>query len=101
MLYERRERGGSRRFADGWSHLLLSKVEREYRGDDLKGELDILRHEHFLEINGEDPYELGPTEIGIRIPTRSDELEMEFVPFVEAKKLGFRNVIGSVDLSAF
>ena len=75
MLYERRERGTSRRFADGWAHLLLSKVEREYRGDDLKGELDILRHAGFLEINGEDEYELGPTEIGIRIPTKLDELE--------------------------
>ncbi len=101
MLYERRERGKSRRFTDGWSHLLLSKVKREYRGDDLKGELDILRHGGFLEINGEDPNELGATEIGMRIPTISDDLEMEFVSFVETKKLGFRNVIGAVNLSAF
>lgn len=101
MLYERRERGKSRRFADGWSHLLLSKVKREYRGDDLEGELDILRHGGFLEINYEDPCELGPPEIGIHIPTQSDDLEMEFVSFVEEKKLGFRNVIGNVDLSAF
>jgi hypothetical protein len=101
MLYERREQGKSRRFEDGWSHLLLSKVKREYRGDDLKGELDILSHAGFLEINGEDEYDLGPPEIGIRIPTKSHELEMEFVSFVEENKLGFRNVIGNVDLSAF
>lgn len=101
MLYERRERGKSRRFQDGWAHLLLSKVERQYRGDDLEGELDILRHAGFLEIDGEDKYELGAAEIGIRIPTKLDDLELEFVSFVEEKELGFRNVIGSVDLSAF
>jgi hypothetical protein len=101
MLYERRETGNSRRFSDGWSHLLLSKVKREYRGDDFEGELDILRHADFLDINGEDKYELGATEIGIRIPTKFDDLQLDFVSFVEEKKLGFRNVIGSVDLSAF
>jgi hypothetical protein len=101
MLYERRERGNSRRFGDGWSHLLLSKVQREYRGDDLKGELDILRHAGFLEINGEDPHELGATEIGIQVPSKSGELHIDFVSFVEEKKIGFRNVLGSVDLSSF
>jgi len=101
MLYERREKGRSRRFGDEWCHLLMSKVEREYRGDDLTGELDILRHANFLDINGEDKYELGATEIGITIPTVLDELRLDFVSFVEEKRLGFRNVIGSVDLSAF
>ena len=101
MLYERREKGNSRRFSDGWSHLLLSKVKREYRGDDLEGELDILRHANFLDVDGEDKFELGATEVGIRVPTEVDELQLEFVLFVEEKKLGFRNVIGSVDLSAF
>ncbi|CAJ5415598.1 Uncharacterised protein [Burkholderia pseudomallei] len=101
MLYERRERGKSRRFGDGWSHLLLSKVQREYRGDDLDGELDILRHADFLDVNGEDAYELGATEIGLTIPTELDELQLEFVSFVVEKKIGFRNVIGSIDLSAF
>lgn len=101
-LYERRERGTSRRFSgDGWAHLLLSKVTREYRGDDLDGELDILRHGGFLEVNGEDKYELGAPEIGIIIPTKSDDLERDFVLFVEEKKLDFKNVIGRVDLSAF
>lgn len=101
MLYERRERGKSRRFSDGWAHLLLSKVQREYRGDDLDGELDILRHAGFLELNGEDKYELGAPEIGITIPTKADDLKLDFVSFVEERKLGFRNVIGGVDLSAF
>lgn len=101
MLYERRERGKSRRFNDGWAHLLFSKVQREYRGDDLEGELDILRHAGFLELNGEDKYELGAAEIGITIPTKSDDLKLDFVSFVEERKLGFRNVIGGVDLSAF
>lgn len=101
MLYERRERGKSRRFGDAWCHLLLSKVEREYRGDDLEGEFDILRHAGFLDVNGEDKFELGATEIGITIPTDLEELRLDFVSFVEKKKLGFRNVIGSVDLSAF
>lgn len=101
MLYERRERGKSGRYGDGWGHLLLSKVEREYRGDDLKGELDILKHANFLEVNGEDEYECGPPEIGVRIPTELEDLELEFARFVEEKGLGFKNVIGSVDLSAF
>lgn len=101
MLYERRERGKSSRFNDGWAHLLLSKVEREYRGDDLKGEMDILRHAGFLEVNSEDNYELAAPEIGIIIPTKYDDLQLAFVSFVEENKLGFRNVIGAVDLSAF
>ncbi len=101
MLYERREKGRSRRFGDGWEHLLLSKVQREYRGDDLDGELDILRHAGFLEVNGEDNYELGGPEIGITIPTKSDELKLDFISFIEETSLGFRNVIGSANLSAF
>lgn len=101
MLFDRRERGQSRRFGEGWEHLLLSKVKREYRGDDLEGELEILRHAGFLEVNGEDKYELGAPEIGITIPTRSDDLKIDFVSFVDETKLGFRNVIGSVNLSAF
>lgn len=101
MLYERRENGKSNRFRDQWAHLLLSKVQRQYRGDDLEGELDILSHAGFLQISGEDKSDWGPAEIGIRIPTKLDDLELNFVSFVEEKKLEFRNVIGSVDLSAF
>jgi hypothetical protein len=103
ILYERRELGKSRRFSSdsGWEHLLLAKAQREYQGDDFEGELEILTHAGFVEVNGEDRYELGAPEIGIRIPTTSTELRMCFVSFVNEEKLGFRSVIGSVDLSAF
>lgn len=101
MLYERREKGTSKRFSDEWRHLLLGKVEREFRGDDLQGELGILEHAGFIRIDGEDPYELGPAEIGVRIPGDSDELASSFVQFVVAKKLSFRKVIGAIDLSSF
>ncbi len=101
MLYERRERGQTRRFSDGWEHLLLSKVQREYRGDDLEGEIEILRHAGFLDVSGEDKDELGPPEIGITIPTESDELKIDFVSFVNETNLGFKSVIGSVNLSDF
>lgn len=101
MLYERREKGRSKRFKDEWQHLLLSKVQREYRGDDLYGELGILEHAEFIRVDGEDAYEQGPTEIGLRISGPSEELTSGFVDYIIEKKLGFRNVIGSIDLSAF
>lgn len=101
MLYERREKGTSKRFKDEWSHLLLGKVQREFHGDDLQGELDILVHADFILIDDEDPYEQGPTEIGLRIPGDCDELSSLFVEFVVANKLNFRKVIGAVDLSGF
>jgi hypothetical protein len=102
MLYERRERRMSRRFRrdNGFIHLLLSTVERQYHGDDLQGELDILKHAGFLDIDGED-YELGPAEIGVKIPSEEETLTLSFLPFVMAKGLEFKRVIGSVDLSAF
>jgi hypothetical protein len=101
MLYERRETGKSRRFQDAWAHALYSKVEREYRGADLKGELDILEHAGFVSIDGEDPYNYGPPEIGIRITLDSDDLATQFLDFVKAKQLDLRKVIGTADLSVF
>ena len=101
MLYERREPGKSQRYSDEYCHLLLSKLEREYRGDDLKGELGILSHAGFVDINGEDEHYLGPPEVGISLPGKCEELNLSFVSYIVSKKLGFKNVIGSVDLSAF
>jgi hypothetical protein len=101
MLYERREKGNSKRFKDEWAHLLLSKVQREYHGDDLQGELDILEHANFISVDGEDPYEMGPIEIGLHISRDSDELALSFIEFVVREKLGFRKVIGAADLSSF
>jgi len=61
----------------------------------------ILRHAGFWDINDEDKHDLGAAEIGIRIPTKLDDLQLDFVAFVEKNRLEFRSVIGSVDLSAF
>lgn len=101
MLFERRERGQSRRHPSAsTAHLLLSKVQREYRGSDLQGELSILEHAGFVDIEGEDPHEYGPPEIIISI-SRNDDLLGGFVDYVEKSGHSFRKVIGEADLSAF
>lgn len=100
-LFERREQGNSDRFSHPWCHLLLSKVEREFRGATLEGELQILTHAGFAEINGEPLDDGSGPEIGIKIHTACDELGYDFVSFVETRKLSFRKIIGSVDFSEF
>ncbi len=101
MLFERRERGRSRRRPTASTeHLLLSKVEREYRGNDLQGELSILKHAGFVDVEGEDVYECGPAEIFVTI-SRNDDLLGGFVNFIEKSGLSFRKVVGEADLSAF
>lgn len=102
ILFERRERGDSRRGFTGiaMQHLLMSKVKREFKGDDLNGELEILRHAGFLFIECEDQEEYGPPEIFIKI-SHNEDLLGGFVEFVEHNKLSFRKVIGEADLSAF
>lgn len=101
MLYERREKGRSKRFGNEWAHLLYSKVEREYRGDDLKGELEILEHAGFVRMEFEDTYSYGPPQIGILITHDSDHLAFDFLDFIKNKNLDIRTVIGQADLSAF
>lgn len=101
MLFERREKGKSKRFEGYWSHLLFGKVKREYHGHDLDGELDILEHAGFARINDEDPGDCGPAEIGVRIFTRDETLAYGFLGFVKHKKLSLRRVIGEIDLSEF
>lgn len=101
MLLERREWGKSQRFADGAIHLLYPKVQRQYRGSDLDGELGILEHAGFLKIEGYDPHDYGPPEIGVQITNDSEDLAAEFLNFVKNRNLSLRNVIGEVDLSQF
>jgi hypothetical protein len=99
MLCERREEGKGRYFTrDEWSYLLLSKVKRLYGGDDLKGELDILQHAGFVDVCCD---ESDPPEIGITIPVDQKDLRINFLDFAKEKKLSLRNIIGSVDLSAY
>lgn len=101
MLFERREQGPSRRHRSASTqHLLLSKVEREYRGNDLQGELKILEHAGFVDIDGENQHEYGPPEIIITI-SKNDDLRGGFVDFIEESGLSFRKVVGEADLSAF
>lgn len=101
MLLERRESKRSRRFREGWSHLLYDKVVREFRGRDVEGELGILAHAGLLRVDGENHHDDGPTEIGVRLSDVSDSLAIGFLDFVEAKQLDLRRVIGEGDLSAF
>src|SRR5262249_54009653 len=68
MLVERREPGRSRRsLRHAGPHLILPKVERQYLGDDLKGELAILEHAELLWIDGEGPHDYGAPELFIRL----------------------------------
>ena len=101
VLYERRDHKHSRRFKDPWAHLLYSKVRREYRDDDLRGELGILEHEGFVSVDGEDLHDSGPAEVGMKITDDSDDLAAGFLDFIKAKNLNLTQVIGEADLSAF
>lgn len=103
MLFERRSPHDSKRFRDQWSAVRLATVEREYSGgrEELMGELALLKDEGFAAINGEDAYECGEPEIGMRIPADTDELASSFLAYVEAKKLDLRKVLGQIDLSEF
>lgn len=103
MLFERRSPNDSKRFSDQWRAVRLATVEREYGGGhtELMGELALLNDEGFAEINGEDPYECGEPEIGMRIPADVDDLALSFLAYVEAKKLDLRKVLGQIDLSEF
>lgn len=102
MLFERREKGDSKRkFHElAFQHLLLSKVSREFKGDDLQGELEILKHAGFISIEDEDQAEYGPPEIFIRI-CHDQNLLGGFVEFIEHNSLSYRKVIGEADLSDF
>jgi hypothetical protein len=101
MLLERREVHRTKRNSEGIaSTILLKKVEREYRGDDLQGELDLLEHAEIAHVDGEDPYELGPAAIIIRL-SRNDDLTGGFHDFISHHGLTCRKVIGEVDFSAF
>lgn len=103
MLFERKSLRKSKRFSEPFKTVRLDTVEREYGGrpEELKGELGLLEDEGFVEVDGEDPYENGQTEIGMRIPADTDELSTGFLDYVKAKKLDLRVVIGQVDLSQF
>lgn len=103
MLFERRSPNDSKRFGDPWRAVRLATVEREYGGarEELMGELALLNDEGFAEINGEDPYECGEPEIGMRIPADTNELASSFLAYVEANRLDLRKVLGQIDLSEF
>jgi len=101
VLYERRDTKQSRRFKEPWQHLLYSKVQREYRGDDLQGELGLLEHEGFVTVDGEDPHDSGPPEVGMQITNDSDELAAGFLDFIKENNLNLKKVIGDAELSAF
>jgi len=103
MLLERKSPRKSTRFTDAFKTVRLDTVEREYGGGaaELKGELGLLEDEGFVQVNGEESYEHGEPEIGMRIPADTDDLAMGFLEYVKAKKLDLRNVLGQIDLSGF
>lgn len=101
VLCERREKSKSKRFPDYTAHLLVAKVEREYKDSDLKGEIEILEHAGFVDVAFEDPEHYGPPEIGVKLSRESDGLRIDFLKFIKAKKLDIRKVIGNADLSDF
>ncbi|WP_374500615.1 SMEK domain-containing protein [Pseudoxanthomonas sp.] len=100
MLLTRQSRRNSGRFHPPWMTLLYDVVKREFRGDDLEGELGILKEEGFVEVRDEIPYDYGPAEIGVRFPSKCEELSHSLLPFIAKKGLSLRAVIGEVDFSA-
>ena len=103
MLFERKSPYESQRFNGEWKAVRFATVERQYRGgpEELKGELGLLEDEGFSEVSSEDQSVCGEPEIGMRIPAKTDELKLNFLDYVEAKKLDLRTVLGQVDLSEF
>ncbi|WP_423203932.1 SMEK domain-containing protein [Pseudomonas kribbensis] len=101
MLHNRRGTGSRRFKRDGWEAALYSTIQRLYQGNDLNGELEILEDAGFVEVNGEDPDEYGPVEIGIRINGKVEKLNWVLNLFAESKEIDLRKVIGEVDFSAF
>lgn len=102
MLHKRRGTRSSSRFRSaGWEAALYSTVERLFKGIDLKGELEILEDAGFVEVNGEDPHEYGPKEIGVCITGRVEELAWSLTEFVKIRGMDLRKVIGEVDFSEF
>nr|WP_313658334.1 SMEK domain-containing protein [Achromobacter ruhlandii] len=101
MLYENRETRKSARMPSAECHVLLGKIERLYRGNDLMGELTLLKHARFITIDDENERELGPAEISVDLNCGLSDLDMSFHHFVEERQLSFRKVVGTVDLSEF
>lgn len=101
MLLTRQTNRDSGRFHPPWMTLLYDTVKREFRGDDLDGELGILEEEGFVEVRVEDRHENGPPEIGVRFPSKCEDLSHSLLSFIDEKGLSLRTVIGEVDFSAF
>ena len=95
MLYERCEQKTGYR-----PRLKVSYVKRVYRGDDLEGEIELLKHADLIDIDADDGRP-GAAEISLYMPGRSDYLRDGFLEYVKAKGLSLRKVIGEADLSAF
>lgn len=100
MLLTRQRKRNSERFHSPWMTLLYDTVKREFRGDDLDGELGILEEEGFVEVRAEDRYDYGPPEIGVRFPGKCEDLSHSLLPFIKKNGLSLRTVIGEVDFSA-
>lgn len=99
-LIERREERDPRRDSRDFSiHLELNKVVREFHGD-VKEELDLLVYEGLVDVDGDDPPELGAPEVFVDL-TDCVALRECLVAFIEDRGLNVRQVIGATDLSAF
>lgn len=105
MLFHRREPGGTTRIkqSKGWESMLFSVLEHLYNGPDLRSELDILEHVGFVSIEEYtlDTHEDGPTAVGFRISSKSEDLNWHFLEYLEHKNICLRKAIGDVDLSVF
>lgn len=103
MLFERKSPHNSKRYENPWMAVRYATIQRQYSGghEELNDELGLLKDEGFAEVNGEDPYECGEPEIGIRIPANTDALSFYFLAYVETQKLDLRTILGQADLSEF
>lgn len=104
-LIERRAPGGTKRFSAsyGWESLLLSSIERLYNGPDLQGELGLLEHEGFIDIQYQtrEDYEDGPSAVGFKFSFKSDDLNGSLIEYLEKHGTSMRTAISDIDLSAF
>jgi hypothetical protein len=98
MLMERRDERTVGMYED--FRVSAPKLEKIYRGDDLKGDLSLLRDAGLIDLNEPDE-EGGLWCWQILFPGREYGFHSSFVEFAQAKKISLRKPLVNLDFSDF